>query len=300
VAALGMVGGAAASSYWLVTSFLLLRLDEIWLAFVFGDLWPIVRETIQVLLVTVAIALIVTLTLLVLAALAANAVVLGPVRHVLFGLTRTYAAGPGAPAWAGTAPDDHVLRLPIPAELTTLSFDRNAQGVDDAIARAIADAAAVTCRGLDVVLERPRIRGPARPQSPQATAAEATGTPAASGSGASALAIRMSLVAGGLGVSIFLVSLVAPKPEWYRYDTNVRICAHALETPDSPCDEPTRGSMVATVLFGPPRRAGRRARRWPSVTRSSSRRPRSRTRHRDGSSTCRSTRRSCAERATAS
>jgi NTE family protein len=46
-------------------------------------------------------------------------------------LMRTYGAGPGAPPWAGAAGDDWVVRVPIPSELSTLSFDIHNHRIDD-------------------------------------------------------------------------------------------------------------------------------------------------------------------------
>jgi predicted acylesterase/phospholipase RssA len=47
-----------------------------------------------------------------------------------WGVVRTYAAGPGAPAWRGKAPGDWVVRVPIPSEVSTLSF-----AIDDKVLR---------------------------------------------------------------------------------------------------------------------------------------------------------------------
>jgi Patatin-like phospholipase len=37
-----------------------------------------------------------------------------------YGLVKTFLHGPAAPLWAGTAADDHVVRLPVPPGITTL------------------------------------------------------------------------------------------------------------------------------------------------------------------------------------
>lgn len=249
IAALAIVGGTAAAIYWLITSFLFLRLDELWLALVFGDIWPVVRETIQVILVIVAIGLLIVLAVLVLVALAANFVLLGPVRDLLFGLTRTYVAGSGAPRWAGHAAEDHVLRLPIPRALTTLSFDASEPSTAAAIARANSDAYNVASTGLQRILAGQK-QGATPPQSPP-TAAPATPTPQRPRTG-SGFALRLSVLAGALAAVMVVISWLAPQADFYVFDVNVRVCREPLMTPDAPCDEPTPDRLAATVLFGPP------------------------------------------------
>jgi hypothetical protein len=39
-----------------------------------------------------------------------------------WGVLGTYAAGPGAPRWAGAARGDWVLRVPVPKQIGTLNF----------------------------------------------------------------------------------------------------------------------------------------------------------------------------------
>ena len=45
-----------------------------------------------------------------------------PLRDSAWGIVRTYGAGPGAPRWRGRASGDDVVRIPIPREVSTLSF----------------------------------------------------------------------------------------------------------------------------------------------------------------------------------
>ncbi|OFW11856.1 MAG: hypothetical protein A3H96_22400 [Acidobacteria bacterium RIFCSPLOWO2_02_FULL_67_36] len=40
-----------------------------------------------------------------------------------WGIVQTYGAGPGAPRWAGAAAGDWVVRVPVPKEISTLTFD---------------------------------------------------------------------------------------------------------------------------------------------------------------------------------
>jgi hypothetical protein len=57
-----------------------------------------------------------------------------------YGLVKTFLQGPAAPLWAGAASDDHVVRLPVPREITTL-----ADSIDgDRLASALEDARAAT------------------------------------------------------------------------------------------------------------------------------------------------------------
>jgi predicted acylesterase/phospholipase RssA len=57
-----------------------------------------------------------------------------------YGLVKTFLQGPAAPLWAGAASDDHVVRLPVPREITTL-----ADSIDgDRLAAALEDARAAT------------------------------------------------------------------------------------------------------------------------------------------------------------
>ena len=56
-----------------------------------------------------------------------------------YGLVRTYVAGPGAPAWIGAAKSDHVVRLRIPKEIGTLSFEMDDRDRANLIERARID-----------------------------------------------------------------------------------------------------------------------------------------------------------------
>lgn len=251
VAALAVVGGTIAACYWLVTSFLLLRIEEAYFDAIFQEP-AVANDILQIVLVTLIIVLLLVVMMLVLLALAANYVMLGPMRQVIYGVVRTYAAGPGAPAWAGTAEDDHVIRLPIPRQLTTFSFRREAPGTAEAVEQAIQDARAVSEARLDQILARPPTRGPRRPPPPVlGGSAQPVASPSHFGIGGPALALRLSIVAIVAGFAVFLASFLLPKPAWYAYDVNVRICAEAITTPQDACDRPTRGSAVATAIFGP-------------------------------------------------
>lgn len=59
MAALAVIGGSVFSVYWLVSSFLILRFDEIRFDVAFGEWFSTLREIVQVVLVTVALGLIV-------------------------------------------------------------------------------------------------------------------------------------------------------------------------------------------------------------------------------------------------
>lgn len=251
IAALALVGGSTASIYWLVTSFLLLRADEIRLDLVFGDPVSAAREVIQVVLVTIVLGLIVTVTLLVLVVLAANYLLLGPIRHVFAGVLRTYAAGPGAPTWAGVAHGDHVLRLPIPPDLKTLSFDRTVPVVAAAIEKAIADAREATLAGLASVLAHEAINGPARPKIESTLTAAASSPTPGIDEGERWVALRVTAVATAIAIALFVGSLVLPTPPWKRFDVNVRVCQQVLQQPDDACDTATPGATAVSVLFGP-------------------------------------------------
>jgi NTE family protein len=51
-----------------------------------------------------------------------------------YGLVKTFLQGPGAPPWAGKASDDHVVRLPVPKEITTLTVSLDEKGMAAALA----------------------------------------------------------------------------------------------------------------------------------------------------------------------
>jgi predicted acylesterase/phospholipase RssA len=63
-----------------------------------------------------------------------NFVLLRTSRRILYGLVTTYVAGPGAPAWA--ARRRNVIALPIPPDVTTLSFEMTPETRRDLIASA--------------------------------------------------------------------------------------------------------------------------------------------------------------------
>lgn len=174
---------------------------------------------------------------------------LGPVRQEAYGIARTYAAGPGAPAWAGESAEDFVLRLPIPKDLTTLSFDPREPRIAAAISKAIADAHDVASTNLPLLLSRPVIGGNPRPPIEAVRAPEVA--PSRARGDGPALPLRLSLVALIPTGIVFLVATLLPEPLWHRYDVNVRICSQPLQDPFAPCAAPTEQSAYATVLFGP-------------------------------------------------
>jgi hypothetical protein len=68
-----------------------------------------------------------------------------------YGLVKTFLQGPAAPMWAGTAPDDHVVRLPVPPGITTLTVSIG----DEEVAAAVEEARKATQAEL-AQLEFPR------------------------------------------------------------------------------------------------------------------------------------------------
>jgi predicted acylesterase/phospholipase RssA len=50
-----------------------------------------------------------------------------------YGLVKTFLQGPAAPLWAGEAPDDHVVRLPVPPEITTLAVPTDGDAFEQAL-----------------------------------------------------------------------------------------------------------------------------------------------------------------------
>lgn len=249
-ALLGVVGGTAAAIYWIWNSFLLLRIEEAYFDFVFREPGVAV-EIVQIVLAVVAIALLLTVAVVILLSVAVNYVMLGPIRQALFGLTKTYAAGPGAPPWAGASEFDHVVRLPIPQDLTTLSFDPEEPGVGEAIALAVRDAASTTAAGLDTILASPKVGGATRPVGPDPASASSAGITPGSSSGAPAFALRLTVVSVILGAALWFASFMLPRPAWYTYDANVLICADVVSVDDATCDMPSANEMAASVIFGP-------------------------------------------------
>jgi NTE family protein len=53
-----------------------------------------------------------------------------------YGLVKTFLQGPAAPLWAGAASDDHVVRLPVPPEITTLTVPTEENAYATALERA--------------------------------------------------------------------------------------------------------------------------------------------------------------------
>jgi hypothetical protein len=58
------------------------------------------------------------------------------VRMTGYGLVKTFLEGPAAPLWAGTASDDHVVRLRVPPGFTTLEIPSGEHRVPAAVAEA--------------------------------------------------------------------------------------------------------------------------------------------------------------------
>ena len=50
-----------------------------------------------------------------------------------YGLVKTFLAGSGAPVWTGAAPDDHVVRLRVPAGIDTLNVSLGRDEMDAAL-----------------------------------------------------------------------------------------------------------------------------------------------------------------------
>ena len=79
-------------------------------------------------------------------------------RNIGYGLAKTFLQGPGASPWVGCHPDDHVIRLAVPPDLTTL----NASLPDDLIASALAaahDETRSTMRAIRADAHRSRASG---------------------------------------------------------------------------------------------------------------------------------------------
>jgi len=57
-----------------------------------------------------------------------------------YGLVKTFLQGSAAPMWAGAAPHDHVVRLPVPSGITTLDVALD----DEALEVAVEEARAAT------------------------------------------------------------------------------------------------------------------------------------------------------------
>lgn len=64
----------------------------------------------------------------------ANAILLPAVRRILYGLVTTYVSGPGAPNWV--AKKENVILLPIPRDISTLTFEISPPVLQHVIERA--------------------------------------------------------------------------------------------------------------------------------------------------------------------
>jgi hypothetical protein len=53
-----------------------------------------------------------------------------------YGLVKTFLQGPAAPMWAGAAPHDHVVRLPVPNGITTLDVALDEKALEAALEEA--------------------------------------------------------------------------------------------------------------------------------------------------------------------
>jgi hypothetical protein len=256
VAAGGIVVGSIFSIHWLIVHFLVLRIDELRFDLATHAVGDSVSLLVQIVLSGLGIIGIVIVAVLSLAALAANWVLLGPARQILYGVATTYVAGPGAPAWIGAASDvEHVIRLPIPMTLTTLAFDRTIPEVGEAVARAVVDAETVTRTRLAEILQtapnpapesRPSVDGRLSPTSPQTPST----TPA--GVAGMAFALRLSGVAVAGAAIAAVVAYVLPTPASVRYDTGIVICAAPLLRPDGDCSTDRRAQLWANAIFGQP------------------------------------------------
>ena len=92
------------------------------------------------------IVICILLVLLSMIGVLANIVLLRPIRRLLYGLVTTYVAGPGAPVWIEQR--DNIISLPIPSEVSTLSFEMKAEASKNLITLAYQE----TLRKLDQVL----------------------------------------------------------------------------------------------------------------------------------------------------
>jgi predicted acylesterase/phospholipase RssA len=66
-----------------------------------------------------------------------------------YGLMRTFLQSPGAPPWAGVDQGDHVVRLPVPAGITTLESSLQGEQLEEAL-RSARDATRAKLRELHV------------------------------------------------------------------------------------------------------------------------------------------------------
>lgn len=84
-------------------------------------------------------------------ALAGNTVVGRAIRRLGYGLGRTYVAGAMARPWAGLAEGEHIIRLPIPPKIKTLSFDLGSPHRSADLARLIDGARRTTHMRLEEI-----------------------------------------------------------------------------------------------------------------------------------------------------
>jgi predicted acylesterase/phospholipase RssA len=86
-----------------------------------GDPFDLIGRLAVVFLVAFACSIAVLVAFATILGVLANFLLLRTLRRTGYGLITTYAAGPGAPDWI--ARRDNVIALPIPPEVTTLSFE---------------------------------------------------------------------------------------------------------------------------------------------------------------------------------
>ena len=125
---LALLTGTFLGSVGLLSAFIDLRPDGV------GWMIPWAVALVAVVVVT-ASAFVLSVVLLV-----AHSATHWPMRKYGILLAATYTAGSGAPYWSGRSvagqPDDGVIRLPIPRELTTMSFDATPALRADVVRRA--------------------------------------------------------------------------------------------------------------------------------------------------------------------
>jgi predicted acylesterase/phospholipase RssA len=246
-----LVVGSFLALRWMWESFIVLRAEEIYFDLAFGEFTSASTEVVQVVGVAIAMVLVLVLAALLICVLAVNYVALGPLRHLMVGTARTFVAGPGAPAWAGSASDDHVMRLPIPSDLTTFSFKSDLPKVRAAIERAIADSEAVTLRDLPAALQGPAVQTMAARPGVDVVGAPAVAPPSSPQPGFGMMSARLAGVALAGTTALMALALILPKPAFRRFDANIRVCAAAIAAPEDTCDAATPATTVVTALFGP-------------------------------------------------
>jgi predicted acylesterase/phospholipase RssA len=207
-------------------------LDDIRIDMGFRDVSAVLGSVLIVVGLSVVAILVIAITVLTGVLLFVNYVLLGAVRQTGYGVLRTYIAGPGAPIWTGADKLDNVIRLPIPRDLSTLSFDRTKPKVEAAVTKAVQDAHDVTVTRLVEILATPSV---AVEPAPTLVAPAPGGDSAAvhpyPGSPLSSFA-RIGLLSLFVLVIVAIANVLAPTPDWFRYQVNVRFCAEQLATPD--------------------------------------------------------------------